>query len=121
MGCRQSFGGEPAYTRRCERHGHYAADCRHGQAETGLTVEAESEGRPPLRVHHAPPGSVLALPAAIPYSVPSRGPPGEARDWKSRRLGPSRCRSRLLDSFHRKPTADSHPRTVNRRSAAIVS
>jgi hypothetical protein len=38
MGCRQSFGGEPAYTRRCERRGHHAADWRPGQAETGLTA-----------------------------------------------------------------------------------
>jgi hypothetical protein len=31
-----------------------------------------------LRVHHAAPGPALALPAAVPYSVHSRGAPGQA-------------------------------------------
>ena len=38
MECRQSFEGEPAYTRRCERHSHHAAEWRIGQGEMGLTI-----------------------------------------------------------------------------------
>jgi hypothetical protein len=58
MECRQSFRGEPAYTRRCERHGHYAADWRLGQAETGLTVGPRNARSltDALRVHHSAPG-----------------------------------------------------------------
>ena len=45
MECRQSFGGEPAYTRRCERRRYHAAVFRRTQAwasifrvnEQGLT------------------------------------------------------------------------------------
>jgi hypothetical protein len=40
MECRQSFGSEPAYTRRCERRGHHASGERLGQADKGLTASA---------------------------------------------------------------------------------
>ena len=50
-----------------------------------------------LRVHHSPPGSALALSAAVRFPVHSCRPPGQAGAGEPRHFSPSRRRSCFLD------------------------
>ena len=50
-----------------------------------------------LRVHHAAPGSTVALPAAVPFPVHPCSSPGQASAGEPLCFCPSRCRSRFLD------------------------